>query len=214
MNIRGYLYDINDLKQDNNICACDIICCTETHLRESDVIHVNSQPNKNYIQYRKDRVPGVDKGGIIIFVNPYIKSTTLDLTMPKLEFAATIISPTPQDELIIITIYRRSNSISTQRFTHMVEQLLSKPQLHGKDILVLGDFNEDLMGNKTNICNFFQQYQFKQLSHQLTTNQGSLLDHIYFNGSSTTKTEVYDTYYSDHDTTFLAIAKNISGKKS
>ena len=92
----------------------------------------------------------------------------------------------------------------------MVQKLLSKPQLHGKNILVLGDFNEDLMENKTNICSFFQQYQFKQLIQQPTTDQGSLLDHIYFNGSSTTKTEVYNTYYSDHDVTFLAVAKNIS----
>ena len=210
LNIRGYLNHISDIKQDKNICACDIICCTETHLGKSDVIHTNSQPNKNYIQYRKDRVTGVDKGGIIIFVHPHIVSTILDVTVPKLEFAATVISPTTQDELIIITIYRRSNSVSAQHFIQMTQQLLSKPQLHGKNILVLRDFNEDLMGEKTNICSFFQQYQFKQLIHQPTTNQGSLLDHIYFNGSSITKTEVYDTYYSDHDTTFLAIAKNIS----
>ena len=209
LNIRGYLNHISDIKQDKNICACDIICCTETHLSKSDVIHTNSQPNKNYIQYRKDRVTGVDKEGIIIFVHPHIVSTILDVTVPKLEFAATVISPTTQDELIIITIYRRSNSVSAQHFIQMTQQLLSKPQLHGKNILVLGDFNEDLMGEKTNICSFFQQCQFKQLIHQPTTNQGSLLDHIYFNGSSITKMEVYDTYYSDHDTTFLAIAKNI-----
>ena len=134
LNIRGYLNHISDRKQDKNICACDIICCTETHLGKSDVIHTNSQPNKNYIQYRKDRVAGVDKGGIIIFVNPHIMSTILDITVPKLEFAATVILPTTQDELIIITIYRRSISVSTQHFIQMTQQLLSKPQLHGKNI--------------------------------------------------------------------------------
>ena len=55
---------------------------------KSDVIHTYSQLNKNYIQYRKDRVTGVDKGGIIIFVHPHIVSTILDVTVPKLEFAA------------------------------------------------------------------------------------------------------------------------------
>ena len=29
LNIRGYLNHISDIKQDKNICACDIICCTE-----------------------------------------------------------------------------------------------------------------------------------------------------------------------------------------
>ena len=145
-----------------------------------------------------------------MFVHPHIESIRLNVNIPKLEFAATVISPTQPDELIIITIYRRANSVSTRNFTQMAEKLLSAPELHDKNILVLGDFNEDLMENKTNICSFFQQHQFKQLIHQPTTNQGSLLDHIYFNGSSTMKTEVYDTYYSDHDTTFLAIQQNNS----
>ena len=208
LNIRGYLNHITDLKQDNNISTCDIICFTETHLRKSDVIHTNSQPNKHYIQYRKDRDTGVEKGGIIMFLHPHIKSTILDMNIPKLEFAATVISPTQQDELIIITIYRRANTISTQHFKQLLEKLLSDPAFHEKTILILGDFNEDIMENKTDICNFFQQYQFKQLICKPTTNQGSLLDHIYFNGTSTTTTEVFDTYYSDHDTTFFAIAKD------
>ena len=130
------------------------------------------------------------------------------MNIPKLEFAATVISPTQQDELIIITIYRRANTISTQHFKQLLEKLLSDPAFHEKTILILGDFNEDIMENKTDICNFFQQYQFKQFICQPTTNQGSLLDHIDFNGTSTTTTEVFDTYYSDHDTTFLAIAKD------
>ena len=213
LNIRGYLNHIADLKQDHYISTCDIMCFTETHLRKSDVIHTNSQPNKHYIQYRKDRVAGVDKGGIIMFIHPHIKSTLLDLNIPKLEFAATVISPNQQDELIIITIYRKSNTISTQHFKQLLEKLLSHSALQGKTILVLGDFNEDLMENKTDIYNFFQQYQFKQLICHPTTNQGSLLDHIYFNGTSTTTTEVFDTYYSDHDTTFLAIAKHNSSIK-
>ena len=208
LNIRGYLNHITDLKQDNNISTCDIICFTETHLRKPDVIHTNSQPNKHYIQYRKDRDTGVEKGGIIMFIHPHIKSTILDMNIPKLEFAATVISPTQQDELIIITIYRRANTISTQHFKQLLEKLLSDPAFHEKTILILGDFNEDIMENKTDICNFFQQYQFKQLICKPTTNQGSLLDHIYFNRTSTTTTEVFDTYYSDHDTTFFAIAKD------
>ena len=45
LNIRGYLHHISDLKQDNKICASDIICITETHLKQSDIVHRNSQPN-------------------------------------------------------------------------------------------------------------------------------------------------------------------------
>jgi len=85
---------------------------------------------------------------------------------------------------------------------------LSHDVLVNKTILLLGDFNEDLMENKTTIKNFFEQSGFKQLILEPTTDQGSLLDHIYFNGNSSTKTEVCDTYYSDHDATLLAIRKD------
>ena len=212
LNIRGYLHHISDLKQDNNICASDI-CITEIHLKQSDIVHRNSQPNKHYIQYRKDRVASIDKGGIIMFIGPRIKSTPLKLDIPQLEFLAAITSPTPENELIIITIYRRPNTISIQCFIQLLQELLSNAALHQKKIVILGDFNEDLLDNKTNICNFFQQNGFKQLIHQPTTNQGSLLDHIYFNGTSTTRTEVCDTYYSDHDSMLLAIT-NDSGSET
>ena len=210
LNIRGYLHHIGDLKQDNNICASHIICLTETHLRKSDVINPKSQPKKHYIQYRKDRVTGVDKGGIIMFINPHIKSTPLNLGIPQLEFLAATTSPTLQNDLIIITIYRRPNSISIQCFTELQQKLLSDPTLDEKKIVILGDFNEDLIDNKTNIRNFFHQHGFQQLIHQPTTNQGSLLDHIYFNAASRNEIEVCDTYYSDHDSTLLAIAKDTS----
>ena len=90
----------------------------------------------------------------------------------------------------------------------MLQQLLSHPTLLQKNILVLGDFNEDLMQNKTKINNYFKQHGYKQLIHEPTTDQGSLFDHIYFNGTSMTRIEVYDTYYSDHDSTMLAIRKD------
>ena len=97
-------------------------------------------------------------------------STPLNLDIPQLEFFVVTTSPTLQNDLIIITIYRRPNSISTQHFTKLLQKLLSDPTLDEKKIVILGDFNEDLINNKTNICNFFHQHGFRQLIHQPTTN--------------------------------------------
>ena len=88
----------------------------------------------------------------------------------------------------------------------MVKQLLSSTALLHAEILVVGDFNDDLMDNTTKIHSCFQSNGFNQLIDQLTTDQGSLLDHVYFNGVSPIQTEVCDTYYSDHDCTIIAIA--------
>ena len=92
----------------------------------------------------------------------------------------------------------------------MVEQLLSSTALLHPEILVIGDFNDDLMGNTTKISSCFEKNGFNQLIDQRTTDQGSLLDHVYFNGVSLIQTEVCDTYYSDHDCTIIAIANSRS----
>ena len=53
-------------------------------------------------------------------------------------------------------------------------------------------------------------YLFMINNEQLTTDQGSLLDHVYFKGVSPIQTEVSDTYYSDHDCIIIAIANTKS----
>ena len=88
----------------------------------------------------------------------------------------------------------------------MVKQLLSSTALSHAELLVVGDFNDDLMANRRKISSWFETNGFNQLIDQPTTDQGSLLDHVYFNGVSPIQTEVCDTYYSDHDCTIIAIA--------
>ena len=96
--------------------------------------------------------------------------------------------------------------VSTQEFLAMVKQLLSSTALLHAEVLLVGDFNDDLMGNTTKISSWFEWNGFNQLIDQPLTDQGSLLDHVYFNGVSPIQTEVCDTYYSDHDCTIIAIA--------
>ena len=208
--MRGYLDHIDDLKADHVISSADIICLTETHLRKSDTIYPNSQPIKSYVQYRADRVGGVQKGGIIMFVNQQIHSTHLNIQIPGLEFLATSLSPTPNRKIVLITLYRRSSTVSTQQFIAIFEQLLSSTALLHAEILVVDDFNDDLMDNTTKIRTCFERNGFNQLIDQPTTDQVSLLDHVYFKGVSTIQTEVCDTYYFDHDCTIIALANTTS----
>ena len=210
LNVIGYLDHIDNLKADHVIAFADIICLTETHLHKSDTIHPNSQPIKSHLQYRADQVGSIQKGGILIFVNPQIPSTRLNIQIPGLEFLATSLSPSPNTKIVLITLYRQSSTVSTREFIAMVKQLLSSTSLLHAEILIVGDFNDDLMHNTTKISSWFERNGFNQLIYQLTTDQGSLLDHVYFNGVSLIQTEVCDTYYSDHDCTIIAIANTRS----
>ena len=160
LNVRGYLDHIDDLKSRSCYFLCRYICLTETHLRKSDTIHPNSQPIKSHVQYRADRVGGVQKGGILIFVNPRIPSTHLNIQIPGLEFLATSLSPSPNTKIVLITLYRRSSTVSTQEFIAMVEQLLSSTSLLHAEILIVSDFNDDLMHNTTKISSWFERNGF------------------------------------------------------
>ena len=169
LNVRGYLDHIDDLKADHVIFCADIICLTETHLHESDTIHPNSQPIKSHVQYRADRVGSIQKGGILIFVNQQIPSTRLNIEIPGLEFLTTSLSPSPNTKIVLITLYRRSSTVSAQEFIAMVKQLLSSTALSHAEELVVSDFNDDLMPNTTKICTCFQSNRFNQLIDQPTT---------------------------------------------
>ena len=127
--MRGYLNNVNDLKADPVILSSNIVCFTETHLRNSDIIHRNTQPTKSHIPYRQDRVGGVQKGGIMILVNHQIPSTRLDINIPGLESLTTSISPTRTTKIVIVTLYRRSSTVSIERFIAMIEQLLTDTAL-------------------------------------------------------------------------------------
>ena len=70
---------------------------------------------------------------------------------------------------MLITLYRRSSTVSTQEFIAMVEQLLSSTALSHAELLVVDDFNDDLMGNTTKISTWFETNGFNQLIDQPTT---------------------------------------------
>ena len=139
--------------------------------------------------------------------NPFYTS---EYTDSRIRISRNILVTQSKYRILIITLYRRSSTVSTQEFIAMVEQLLSSTSLLHAEILIVGDFNDDLMHNTTKISSWLERNGFNQLIYQLTTDQGSLLDHVYFNGVSLIQTEVCDTYYSDHDCTIIAIASTRS----
>ena len=116
LNVRGYLDHLSDIKKDTIICSSDVICLTETHLRATDIIYANSKPRVEYIVHRSDRQPGIDKGGIMMLIHPNCKPKPLNKQVHGLEFTGSEVQPVPDKILLIITIYRRTKTVSIQQF--------------------------------------------------------------------------------------------------
>ena len=69
------------------------------------------------------------------------------------------------------------------------------------------DFNENLLiKKKTPLLDLMSSYRYTQIVTKPTTDQGSLLDHVYINEVNICHTvDILDTYYSDHDAVLLTL---------
>jgi len=73
--------------------------------------------------------------------------------------------------------------------------------------VVLGDFNDDVStASSSHLLRMMSSKGFSQLVKVPTTDSGSLLDHIYYTGTTTNVfIDVVDTYYSDHVAAYISI---------
>ena len=71
--------------------------------------------------------------------------------------------------------------------------------------IIVVDFNEDLSRSTTSrVLQLMSSRGFSQLVQVPTTDSGSMLDHIYYNGIvEDAVIDVTNTYYSDHNATFF-----------
>lgn len=72
--------------------------------------------------------------------------------------------------------------------------------------IVLGDFNDVSTASSSQLLRMMSSKGFSQLVKVPTTDSGSSLDHIYYTGTTTNVfIDVVDTYYSDHDATYISV---------
>ena len=187
-----YLTSVQDVQMDPAVHSADVLTLAESHLKPSQQLHPNVLPNQLVQTFRCDRAQTA-KGGVLTFVKDGLNAEQVSQNIPELE--ATIVD-VKQKDLLIVTIYRQPGTVSVQKFLESVEELLSQEVFDTSNILVVGDFNEEVGGHTTG---FFLQHGFVQQPHGPTTDYGSTIDHVYYKGASSPQVQVVNTYYSDHD---------------
>ena len=190
-----------DVQMDNELQKVDILCLTETHFEEDDVISLNSIWNKKKgTLYRRDRI-GRKGGGAAIVVSDKFRNKRIPVESQLELVAVEVYCP---DKVIIICVYipPSVNKIAAGR---QMESLLKQIGHSSDKIIVVGDFNEDLIDGKDNkvVNKFFTEMGFSQEVVKATTDYGSLLDHIYCKNLPSVLVDVQDTYYTDHDKVFV-----------
>ena len=74
-------------------------------------------------------------------------------------------------------------------------------------VVILGDFNENILSNQNPIQTFFLQNNYKKIITKVTTTNGTLLDHAYVKNCEVVYSDVYDMWLSDHDLIVLGVNK-------
>ena len=177
---------------DPTVQAADVFTMSESHLKPSQTLNPSVIPEHFGDTYRCDRVHAA-KGGVLTFVKDGLHTEQLLQHIPGLEAAVVHIK---QKNLLLVTIYRQPGSVSVLKFLESVEELFASDMCDTPNILVVGDFNEEVGGHTTR---FFLQHGFVQQPHGPTTDYGSTIDHVYCKGAFAPQVHIVNTYYSDHD---------------
>ena len=125
---------------------------------------------------------------------------------PQLEVVSIMATSTHSAcRMCIMAVYRHPNQPLTAFLPLLNHYISDLPQI--MLTIILGDFNENLLSpSPSPLLQLMSSRRFYQLVQGPTTDSGSLLDHIYCNGAvNDALIDVVDTYYSDHDATYLSL---------
>ena len=189
-----------DLLSNVELQKADVVCLTETHLSCGNEISVSDiwQCKKGSI-YRCDRNERKG-GGVLMAVSGRYRSKKIVMESHLEGIAIELYCP---ERMVLICLYL-SPSVNKKAAVKCVQKLLYDVSDLGDKVVVVGDFNEDLLSDASDksVFNFLGNCGFKQHVYKATTDYGSLLDHVYTRGVKDVGVEVLDTYYSDHDRVF------------
>ncbi|XP_063435688.1 uncharacterized protein LOC134716608 [Mytilus trossulus] len=203
-NIQGLKAHQNDLKANSDFQNANYICLTETWLEScSDDVHL-----PNYKLHHLPRsaafasnnplyasLQEMSHGGVGVYVKSDSEYEEFDISQKNLEC---IIFKVPKMNVVIATIYR-TQKYQIELFLRNVHALLSELVQLSSSIIVLGDFNQDIIKGGRSIQDFMASFGFEQLVQEATTEGGTLIDHVYIKSCEKVQVSVIPTYYSYHD---------------
>ncbi|KAK0145565.1 ATP-dependent DNA helicase PIF1 [Merluccius polli] len=206
-NAQGLPSHIEDLKCHHELALADVLCITETHLSGSFVsptFHLegyNMFARSRQVSYTNfPDMATKDGGGVAVYCKSHIQAeaqryfqnvTDLEFVVVKLEAPV---------RAVIAAVYRPPH-FCLKKFLPNLESLLdSLDMMNHQPVIVSGDFNEDLLcKGKKAIQELFQSKGYTQLITAATTENRTLLDHIYVSQPHTcVQSGVLQTYYSYH----------------
>jgi exonuclease III len=196
----------------------DILCIQETWNTNNGTDYSIAGYHKPELKTRIMSGEKANGGGVGIWVKDNIDYEIIKTKfMPK--HLETVAVHLIEHKLIICNVYRPPGDI--RKSTDSLEQVIADiQQLKGRDVILTGDFNVDLMNESiqaNRLLNCTLQNDLIQLitaGTRQTDNKSTLIDHVYVNlkACSSTSTYVITTDISDHFATLTTHSRNNKAK--
>ena len=201
-NVQGLKQHYRDLKCNTDFSNADLICLTETWLNnEDDIIDTLLDDFKFYHQPRylsycaTNQLREQSHGGVAIYTKIKV-SSRLNIAVDNLESIAIIIT---NPVSFVISVIYRPPSYSIKQFCECLLNYLNELHKISTRCIVMGDFNEDLMKHNSQVNKIMCDNGYKQYVSKPTTENGTLIDHVYSKGLDILDADVFPIYYSYHE---------------
>ena len=217
LNINHILPKLSEIKYlvsnpDSNI---DILCLSETFLSSSvQTKEINIQ---GYNSFRKDRCTK-SGGGLLLYISKLLISIRReDLEISDIEVIWIEILNKHQRPLLIAYIYRPPNCHAD--WVTKFETMLLHAETEEKEMLILGDFNFDILSNKVPskwvyLKNIFNLSQVVSTATRVTRSSSTLIDHVYTNEPENINFVNVPNYsISDHYPVCISHKRGLKSKK-
>ena len=204
LNARSLHKHINDVRKDINYLSADILIFTETRFSPHDPDEM--YPIEGYELFRNDDISNVNRPyhGTAVYskvtmLNGYPCARNchgIELTITK-----TVEHP----DLIIIGIYRSPRVVLSSLLTAIRTTLVENPS---SQVIFMGDFNINWLDEveQRSLYNvMINENGFKQLISSCTTDNGTLIDHLYTNLIEGVQAGTLETYFSDHKAIWASV---------
>lgn len=194
-NVRSLKRHLNSIRKDTVFLASQFLLLQETWLRTNVSNNEISIPEKSVLVRNTFDGDTANGKGTIIYGSIQEQATMI----AKYERIENKIDVTicQWKDVFIINMYQSSGATMLQ-----ISAALRKlnDHLHNPNVLVCGDFNENLFNDSCRTVNEFRKYQLKLLSpEQATTYEHTIIDGVFGRlRDYTSEVTVYESYFSDH----------------
>ena len=208
-NVQSLRAHIQDMHAHTSLMQADCICLAETWLNKGTE-ETLQLPGYGFTHNPRaccydDSNPLFAKlmqqqgGGVGLY---YSNKIELNTFLPEKRNLEWLYFSVPRADLMAAVLYRPS-SYTINTFRQQLLQVISELDKHTGKKIIVGDFNEDAFMSST-ILKLMDRHGYTQHVQTATTENGTLLDHVYIKDTEDASVQVVQTYYSYHEAILIS----------